>query len=47
LPLAPVLFSMTIGWPSASLIFGAISLATTSTGPPGEKATTMRIGLEG
>jgi hypothetical protein len=33
-PLAPGLFSTTTGWPSASAMRGAISLATTSAPPP-------------
>jgi len=47
LPLAPVLFSTTTGWPSASPSFGPISRAMMSTGPPGGNATSTRTGLEG
>jgi hypothetical protein len=47
LPLAPTLFSTTIGCPRLSLTFGPTSRAMMSTGPPGGKATITRIGLEG
>ena len=45
-PLAPPRLSMTTGRPSASLIFGATSRATTSSGPGGN-GTTMVIGRAG
>src|SRR5688572_7285568 len=46
-PAAPGLFSTTTGCPSASCKAGAMSRAVTSTFPPAEKGTMMRIGLEG
>ena len=41
-PLAALYYALV-----ASVIFGATSRATTSTGPPGGKATITRMGLEG
>src|SRR6202140_1484351 len=46
-PTAPGLFSMTTGWPHASLSFGAISRATMSTPPPGAKGTMTCTGRTG
>src|SRR4029077_3133544 len=46
-PTAPGLFSMTTGWPQASLSFGAISRATMSTPPPGAKGTMTCTGRAG
>src|SRR5579862_1807805 len=46
-PPAPGLFSMTTGWPHASLSFGAISRATISTPPPGANGTMTCTGRAG
>src|ERR1700722_14795414 len=46
-PTAPGLFSMTTGWPQASLSFGAISRATISTPPPGANGTMTCTGRTG
>src|SRR6202035_5183324 len=46
-PTAPGLFSMTTGWPQASLSFGAISRATISTPPPGANGTMTCTGRAG
>jgi len=47
MPLAPGLFSTTTGWPSETRSFSARSRAIVSTPPPGEKGTTMVMGLLG
>src|SRR5687768_8261546 len=44
---APGLLSTMIGWPSSACSGAAISRATMSDEPPGEKVTTMRMGLVG
>src|SRR5512147_326847 len=47
LPLAPGLFSITRGWPSAGSRRSPASRITISEGPPGGKLMTTRIGLVG
>src|SRR6516162_4684882 len=47
LPPAPTLFSTTNCCPSRSAIFAPMTRATVSVGPPAEKETTMRTGLDG
>src|SRR5882724_7496285 len=47
MPAAPVRFSITIGWPSASPSAGATVRAVMSTLPPGTKGTMRRIGFAG
>src|SRR5215470_13210254 len=47
LPPAPTLFSTTNCCPSRSPIFAPMTRATVSVGPPAEKETTMRTGLDG
>src|SRR5262245_16302389 len=47
MPVAPARLSMTIGWPSSSVMRGPIRRAVMSVGPPAENGTTMRIGLAG
>src|SRR5215831_237265 len=47
IPLAPVRFSMTICWPSASPSFCATSRAVTSATPPAGNGTMQRIGRTG
>ena len=46
-PPAPGTFSMTTGWPHASLSFWPMARARMSVDPPGVKGTTSRIGLAG
>src|SRR5580658_6134268 len=46
-PLAPGLFSMTIGWPSSFCIWSAMTRAVKSAVPPGAKATIMWTGRAG
>jgi hypothetical protein len=45
--LPPARFSMTTGWPQASVSLGPISRAWMSAGPPGANGTMSRIGLVG
>ena len=47
LPLAPALFSTTMGWPSACESLSPSARAARSVEPPGGKPTSMRIGLLG
>jgi len=47
LPPAPGRFSTTTGWPSFSLILGAMERAIRSALPPGGKLTMKRIGFDG
>ena len=47
LPDAPGLFSTTAGWPQLSVIFTAISRASTSVEPPGAHGTISRMTFDG
>ena len=47
MPPAPARFSTTTGWPSLSLMRGAMAREMRSALPPGGKLTMKRIGLEG
>jgi hypothetical protein len=47
MPPAPARFSTTTGWPSLSLMRGAIARAIRSELPPGGKLTMNRIGFAG
>src|SRR5215470_10119108 len=47
LPPAPTLFSTTNCCPSRSAILAPMTRATVSVGPPAEKETTIRTGLDG
>jgi len=47
MPPAPARFSTTTGWPSFSLMRGAMAREMRSALPPGGKLTMKRIGLEG
>ena len=47
MPPAPARFSTTTGWPRISLMTGATARAVTSTLPPAENGTMIRIGSLG